>query len=769
MTRLIELKNKIRISPSIRLILTECLCFALAFYLASVRFIFGIYPFGIAFLCANRRFSIFAFCGSLLSYAFLLNMNLPYIITLCCVLALRIICSLIQKKDKHTSIILGKRAQGGVLDTLFYENSSVRVVISCFCALGLGVYFFIVNGFSFFDGFVALFLAIVCGIMSYALLGAFDEVSKKGFVLSLCALAFAILYGIRSIELWGINIATVLCCALVLYTSKYLSLAHAGALGIFLGICIGPTYSVSIAILGLISGFLWKTSSYLAIMGAFVVSSAYAIFANGYDAIIYLLPEVLLSCLIMYSLLRFELLPVPSFIKAPSKDVQVLVLENQEKKARSMLDSTTEVLGEISDMLKDVSKKSKILTRQDMLSLCYECCEASCYGCPKQSICWEKDTDTTETNLKALASSGFSRGSVSASDVSERFLHRCPNIDTIIEKINSQIKQNRTQGLKNDKLEACSLDFELTSKMLSRLADKAYESQANDSYAVSRLKRACVKIGFVCDEVCVFGTTRRKIVALGVDTQRTKCTKATVKSAFERALGIALTEPILEQDDRGTTMTIYTQRAINASCETVSIPAKSDGINGDSCVFFDAEDEKFYTILCDGMGSGQGARLTSMLCTTFLQKLLSRGTSKDTALLMLNNFIRARGKECTCTVDLFELDLITGSGKLVKSGAAPSFIKRGQSVFKLESKTMPIGIIKGLDAQVQSFEARKGDICIMLSDGVVCDENDSNHLIKLLKADTSYDKRLLGAKIINEMKALHNHSDDMTVSVIEIA
>ena len=654
MTRLIELKNKIKISPSIKLILTECLCFALGFYLASVRFIFGIYPFGIAFLCASRRFSIFAFCGSLLSYAFLLNMNLPYIITLCCVLALRIICSLIQKKDKHTSIILGTRGQGGTLDTLFYENSSVRVVISCFCSLGLGVYFFIANGFSFFDGFVALFFAIVCGIMSFAMLGAFDDSSKRGFVLSLCATCFAVLYGIRTVELWGINIATVLCCAIVLYTSKYLSLAYAGAIGVFLGICIGPTYSVSIAILGLISGFLWKTSSYLAIMGALVVSSAYAIFANGYDAIIYLLPEVLLSCLIMYSLLRFEILPVPSFIKAPSKDARLLILENQEKEARKMLGSTALVLDDVSCMLKDVSQKSKILTRQDVLSLCYECCESSCYGCPKQSICWEKDVSTTESNIKALSSSAFSNGVVGKGDVSERFLHRCPNIDTIIEKINSQIKQNRTQGLKNDKLEACSIDFELTSKMLSRLTDRAYEEQTSDSFAVGKLKRACAKIGFICDELCVFGTAKRKIVALGVDTQRTKCSASTVKDAFVGALGITLTEPEFEQGE-STTMTLYSKRTMNAHCESVSIPAKTDGINGDSCVFFDGEGEKIYSILCDGMGSGQGARLTSMLCTTFLQKLLSRGTSKDTALLMLNNFIRARGKECTCTVDLLSL------------------------------------------------------------------------------------------------------------------
>ncbi|MBQ3589099.1 MAG: hypothetical protein II980_01480, partial [Clostridia bacterium] len=82
MTKLFELKSKIKISSGLKLIIYECLCFALGFYLASVRFIFGIYPFGIALLCASKRFSIFSFCGALLSYVFLLDVSLPYIITL---------------------------------------------------------------------------------------------------------------------------------------------------------------------------------------------------------------------------------------------------------------------------------------------------------------------------------------------------------------------------------------------------------------------------------------------------------------------------------------------------------------------------------------------------------------------------------------------------------------------------------------------------------------------------------------------------------------
>ena len=768
MTKFFELKSKIKINSGLKLILLECLCFALGFYLASVRFLFGIYPFGISLVCVGRRYTLFTFCGAVLSCIFTLNFNLPYIITLCCVLALRIICSLIQKKDKHSSVILGKVAQGSVLDTLFYENSSVRVVICGFCTLALGIYFFIVGGFSFFDGFVALFFALFSSIFTFATLGIFDDTSKKGLLLGICAISFAILYGIRAFEIWGLSPCIILSCAIVLYVSKHHGLTSSTAYGLLLGLCTGAIYAPAIALLGLVSGFIWKSSSYIAIMSAFVLSSAYAIFANGYEAIVYLIPEMLFSCLIMYSLLRFELLPTPAFLKSPSENSTNLILKEQKKRANELISQASSALFDVSSMLKDVSQKSKRLSRDELLSLCYECTEAQCYSCPKQSICWEKDNDFTQDTLKALSTTAFSNGSVCSTDVSEKFLHRCPNIDTIFEQINSKIKQNRTQGAKNDKLETCFSDLELCSKMLTSVKDEAFCESELDFVATSKLKRVCARLGFACSELCVYGSKNRKIIAFDVDTQKTKCTATAIKEGFEKALGARLTEPSFNISDT-TTMTILSACSIVPKAFTMSKPANEGAVNGDTCVSFYGTDSKYYTILCDGMGSGSEARLTSMLCSGFLQKLLSRGTQKDHALLLLNNFIRARGKESSCTVDMLELDMVSGSGKLIKSGACASFIKRGESVFKLESKTMPIGIIKGIDAQILSFESRPGDVCIMLSDGVVCDENDANAITKIIKsAPTGLDSKSLCEKILSEAKSRHQYSDDMTVCVVEI-
>ena len=119
------------------------------------------------------------------------------------------------------------------------------------------------------------------------------------------------------------------------------------------------------------------------------------------------------------------------------------------------------------------------------------------------------------------------------------------------------------------------------------------------------------------------------------------------------------------------------------------------------------------------MGSGREAALTARICTVFLEKMLTAGNRKETALRLLNSFVRAKGIECSATVDLMELDLITGRAGFIKSGAAPSYVRRDGNLFKLQSKTVPIGIMRALDAEQLCFDVEAGDVSIMLSDDVV--------------------------------------------------
>ena len=136
------------------------------------------------------------------------------------------------------------------------------------------------------------------------------------------------------------------------------------------------------------------------------------------------------------------------------------------------------------------------------------------------------------------------------------------------------------------------------------------------------------------------------------------------------------------------------------------------------------------------MGSGEEAAFVSGVCSMFIEKMLLAGNRADITVKMLGNLLRnenmGRGGECSATVDLCELDLISGTASFIKSGAAPTYIARGSTVFKVYSRTMPIGILKEADTKISKFDTKRGDVIIMMSDGCCPDSEDCPWLVEFL-------------------------------------
>ena len=160
------------------------------------------------------------------------------------------------------------------------------------------------------------------------------------------------------------------------------------------------------------------------------------------------------------------------------------------------------------------------------------------------------------------------------------------------------------------------------------------------------------------------------------------------------------------------------------------------GVSGDSVTLFSNKQDYFYALINDGMGSGREAAFTSNLCSVFLEKMLRAGNRAGTSMQMLNNLIRSRGsdstRECSSTVDLLELDLMTAKAAFIKSGAAPSFVIRGKVVHRIQSGTAPIGIISELDVQSTPFSLRAGDTVVIVSDGILQNDPECEWLASYL-------------------------------------
>ncbi len=164
----------------------------------------------------------------------------------------------------------------------------------------------------------------------------------------------------------------------------------------------------------------------------------------------------------------------------------------------------------------------------------------------------------------------------------------------------------------------------------------------------------------------------------------------------------------------------------------------------------------FYVLLCDGMGTGAPARAESDRATRFLKAFLAAGLAPDTALELVNGFFLLRKQTAFATLDLLWLDLHSGEGTLYKWGAAPSYLRRGETVEKIGTATPPPGLeaAEGRVPGQYELSLREGETLVMVSDGAYGEETEqrltafsggtvrdlASCLITLGQADTADDR-----------------------------
>lgn len=766
-----EFKLKVKgtkISPQIKEVCVQVGVFLLALLVTPQKFVFSTYPFGLALVAGIKGYTPFALVGAVASVLFFMGGDVSYIIALLGICGLRLVASFI-KRSEDVPLLLGEKKRSP-LESVFNESVFLRVAIGILGAFGIGLYRVISNGYSYYDVFVLVFFSVVTGLFAYTLSPILQRgIRGKDFMLTLGALGFILVYFLSGKELFGIDFAIVITFATVLYVSKYISGAKAGAIGIVLGLATGIAFAPVYGIAGVVSSLLWPLSPFLSVMSAFVVGMGYGILANGYEAIVYLAPELLFVTLVMYPLIRFELIPKPSFLKKEQRENKSPITVIAEEKARGLSKSLGDAGAsflEVSRQLRDISKKIKTPDRARYRSTCVELVESYCFSCPKNEICWKNDSKTTEANIFRLADSAFSRGVCKKTDVDERFLHRCPYVEKIIEEMNRKTKRELKQQIKNDRLDISAMDYELLARLLEGISKEAEAEERLDGALGDKIMRIMCKNGVVLEGAEITSDVPRQIILTGIDIARTSCSESKIKEILENELDLRLGEPRLEINGSYGAITLSAVPKRSVECYFVEGDGKE--ISGDVCSSFSGANGCEYMLLCDGMGSGAEARLTAKMCVDFLEKILKVTREKELALSMLNNLVRAKNIECSSAIDLLEINLGSLEGSFVKSGSAPSFVIRDGKAHRLQSKTAPVGIMKELDAEKLSFNLRVGDICVMVSDGILPAKGSEDWLLALLEGELPKPDEIPDL-IVREAKKRNVSRDDMSVLVCRVA
>lgn len=145
-----------------------------------------------------------------------------------------------------------------------------------------------------------------------------------------------------------------------------------------------------------------------------------------------------------------------------------------------------------------------------------------------------------------------------------------------------------------------------------------------------------------------------------------------------------------------------------------------ESISGDTFLMTDLPGGRKGIALSDGMGSGEGAFRESTMVVEMLEQLLEAGFPVKTAIQLMNTaLVIGREEVRFCTIDVSLFDLYSGTCEFVKAGASTTFIKRKDSVEKISSATLPIGVLKDIEVDAETCELQSGDYVIMVTDGVM--------------------------------------------------
>lgn len=131
------------------------------------------------------------------------------------------------------------------------------------------------------------------------------------------------------------------------------------------------------------------------------------------------------------------------------------------------------------------------------------------------------------------------------------------------------------------------------------------------------------------------------------------------------------------------------------------------------------ENDQFLAAVCDGLGTGRQAGQESQRVIELMEKLLENGISSEVTIeLVRSSMMFSLASERYVALDALILDLHTGIGKVIKMGAAESFIIREDSIEILGGEEPPVGI-DCVERPMVRKKFNHGDMVIIVSDGVL--------------------------------------------------
>ena len=764
----------------------DVLVFFISFLFSTCHVIFGSHPLAIAFIALLPTRVWIAVLGAISGALTLGKSGIIYSMIAVIVVFLRIIVSGADKDEDSERVYFN----------WFSENLILKMSASLIGGFIAAAYEVLLSGFNITSVLFGISMILIPPILVFGLSGLFDcditfsqifdssvnVFSGKGksdkekfsllfFRLSSLLLFFLISISFKEYELLGISTAYIFAGAVTLIIARRFGALWGCIAGFVSSFGISSAYSVSFALAGIAAGGLFSLGLSYGIVGGGALLSAWGAYAGAVEGLLTVLPEYAIAALIVFPILKnisqekteSECIET----EKSATDMVGTVALSYRNRYKGNLSALELSLSAISSSIKQYNESSTKPTREELCDLILECADKYCRACEGRGACMTKGDKRFIDNTAGLAEILYTNGRITEDDLVAypEYCRLSPNIAEAINRGAAILAEEKFREMKKD---TSSEDFNLIAKLINeaRLEDEK-EKSLNESLS-EKLGDVMLDAGLADGVIRAFGERRPYFILAAEDESGNKITAPELKKNIESIAGVRLGAPEYYRRGKMALMECPSEKSYAAECAHASIAGEREEVSGDTAVAFESECGYFYSLISDGMGSGREAKDTSSFVADFMNRALEFSPEGQTVLKILNHTVRHKHRECSATVDLFSVDLYRGDAEFLKCGAAASYVKRGSSIFRIKSKTAPLGLLKSVDAERIKIDLEGDDYIIMLSDGIAQSAEDTPWLLDLLSQPPKRNLKEYADSILSAALKNMPHSDDMTVLVTRV-
>lgn len=733
---------------------------------------FGTYPLGIALVCSAERLVAELVMGAFLRLVFGGDATrLTSLLCIICAAARYLLAKIIHKTRGGVHI---KVKNGDILP--IYDDSSIRMAAAFFACFACATVR-IVGGGTFYDLFAGVFYSVAILAFTFLFSFAFDKKCKNAGAASAgrAALVFCAVLTLAGVSVFTVSLGIMAAYAITISMGYAGDGARGAVAGLLVGAAVGGDYALIFAFSGLAAGIFYEFSRVAAFFAPIGVSVYVCLYLMGGEAVISILPEVLIASFFAAGLAFFGMLPEFPIAERRVRgglSVSELLSERTEKEKKARTEAKVTMLASLSEAIKNMSESLRKPDRDHLSDMCREVFDKFCAECPRLEECrrgFRRGMDVVDSITERIMKSG----KIPPEKYGEIMRFGCLKKDVIITEINMRAAKMLESALRGDRSRIFAFDYGAAARIIADTVAKSDTVYAVDEALTEELSLAFSAAGLGAENLLVCGERKKYIIATGREVLRGGASAREIRAICEDVCGGSFTLPEYSVEEGSAAMTLESTRVFEVEYAGKQCAKRGEKLCGDAIGITESREDFFYGFICDGMGSGSAAEATARIGKTFLEKMLSFGNRKSTTLDMLNMFISNKSSECSSTVDLLEIDLLRGKASFTKSGATASYIVRRGSVYKISSDTMPLGLLPEVCAEVTEFSVCDGDVIVMCSDGVANDpekdeEGGSVQLVEFLEHEYMQDVEKIAENLLFDAARMRGRADDMTVGVFRV-